>query len=99
MGQGRIDTDRIKKAFNVTEKPTGTQDPNVKWLVVGNSGFKTTIYPMLLELGYDLRLAPDDEYGIYYDGPNSLYTKLLEDDDPYLRDKSPLYKYYEELEE
>jgi len=99
LGQGRIDIDRIKKAFNVTEKPTGTQDPNVKWLVVGNSGFKTTIYPMLLELGYDLRLAPDDEYGIYYDGPNSLYTKLLEDDDPYLRDKSPLYKYYEELEE
>jgi len=99
LEQGHIDTDRIKQAFNVTKKPYGTQDPNVKWLVVGSSSFKTSMYPLLVELGYDLVLAPDDQYGIYYDGQNSLYTKLLQNDDPYLRDKSPLYKYYEELEE
>jgi len=98
LGQGRIDIDKIQQAFNVTKQPTGTHDPNVKWLVVGNSAFKQTIYPMLLELGYALERAPDDEYSIYYDGQNSLYTKLLQNDDPYLRDKSPLYQYYEELE-
>jgi len=43
-------------------------------------------------------LRPDDEYSIYYDGQNSLSTKLLQNEDPYLRDKSPLHQYYEELE-
>jgi len=98
LGQGRIEMDTIQQAFNVTKQPRGTHDPHVKWLIVGNTDFKQKYYPMLLDLGYDLVRAPDDQYSIYYDGQNSLYTKLLRDDNPYLRDKSPLYQYYEELE-
>mmetsp|Transcript_18620 Transcript_18620/g.18861 ORF Transcript_18620/g.18861 Transcript_18620/m.18861 type:complete len:140 (+) Transcript_18620:517-936(+) len=49
---------------------------------------------MLIELGFELERAPDDEYSIYYNGQNSLYTKLLQNEDPVLRDKSPLYRYY-----
>eukprot|EP00751_Fragilariopsis_kerguelensis_P029193 CAMPEP_0170918594 /NCGR_PEP_ID=MMETSP0735-20130129/8082_1 /TAXON_ID=186038 /ORGANISM="Fragilariopsis kerguelensis, Strain L26-C5" /LENGTH=443 /DNA_ID=CAMNT_0011317115 /DNA_START=205 /DNA_END=1536 /DNA_ORIENTATION=- len=99
LAQERIDIDTIQQAFNVTKKPYGTQDPNVKWLIVGDTRWKQKYYPMLVELGYELYPAPDDQYGIYYDGQNSLYTKLLRTDDPYVRDKSPLYQYYEELEE
>merc|ERR1712238_201956 len=99
LGQGRIEMDTIQQAFNVTKQPTGTHDPHVKWLIVGNTDFKQKYYPMLIDLGYDLARAPDDQYSIYYDGQNSLYTKLLRTDDPYLRDKSPMYQYYEELEE
>mmetsp|Transcript_11515 Transcript_11515/g.13120 ORF Transcript_11515/g.13120 Transcript_11515/m.13120 type:complete len:444 (+) Transcript_11515:214-1545(+) len=98
LAQERIDIDTIQQAFNVTKKPYGTQDPNVKWLIVGDTRWKQKYYPMLVELGYELYPAPDDQYGIYYDGQNSLYTKLLRTDDPYVRDKSPLYQYYEELE-
>merc|ERR1712161_180199 len=97
LAQERIDIDTIQQAFNVTKKPYGTQDPNVKWLIVGNTAWKQKYYPMLIDLGFELVPAPDDQYGIYYDGQNSLYTKTLQNDDPYLRDKSPLYQYYEEL--
>mmetsp|Transcript_18620 Transcript_18620/g.18866 ORF Transcript_18620/g.18866 Transcript_18620/m.18866 type:complete len:87 (+) Transcript_18620:279-539(+) len=43
LGQGHISMDTIKQAFNVTKKPYGQQDPNVKWLIVGSFSLQTKI--------------------------------------------------------
>merc|ERR1712028_126130 len=48
----RTDVNVIGQAFNLTN--TTNQDPNIKWFVVGSSGYKSSIYPQILEWGFDM---------------------------------------------
>ena len=69
----RTDVNIIGEAFNLTN--TTDQDPNIKWFVVGSKGYKKSLYPQILEWGFDLRpcSAAAKSKGYPYCGPNSLY--------------------------
>ena len=53
----RTDVNVIGQAFNLTN--TTNQDPNIKWFVVGSSGYKSSIYPQILEWGFDMYPCSD----------------------------------------
>jgi hypothetical protein len=88
----------IGQAFNLTN--TTNQDPNVKWFVVGSSGYKKSIYPQIKEWGFDITPCSDAaaKKGYPWCGPNSLYSweppglESLEG-----RSRSALFQYYEAL--
>jgi len=89
----RIDTQVIGDAFNLVN---GTQNPNVKWLVVGSSGFKRSIYPKILEWGVDMYVLPDaGDKGYPYIGPNALPMNVEAGGDINARPRSPLFEAYE----
>ena len=96
--KGRFNQATIEDFFNVTKKECGTQSKKIKWLVVGDSGFKKAIYPLLDcdtgGLGFDLVNQTDDKFGINKEGTNAFYTFLKRDDDPAKRNPSPVYKKY-----
>jgi len=94
----RINTTVIGDAFKLTN--TTNQDPNIKWLVVGSSGFKRSIYPQILEWGFDMYVLPDaGSKGYPYIGPNSLHINTpagVDGGDPKDRKKSPLFRFYDD---
>jgi len=91
----RTNVEVIGEAFDLVN--TTDQDPNIKWFVVGSSGYKRSLYPQILEWGFDL--VPCSEAakskGYPYCGPNSLYewappgAEGLKD-----RERSDLFQYY-----
>merc|ERR1711933_667152 len=79
----RADVTVIGEAFNLTN--TTNQDPNVKWFVVGSSSYKKSIYPQILEWGFDMAPCPGAESkGYPYCGPNA-------------RERSDIFKYFESI--
>lgn len=95
----RTNVQILGQAFNLTN--TTNQDPNVKWFVVGSSGYKKAIYPQIKEWGFNIVPCSDSaaRKGYPWCGPNSLY----EWEEPGLdslvgRQRSPLWKYYEAME-
>ena len=89
----------IGEAFDIPDKGTD-KDPNVKWFVVGSKGFKKTIYPLVLEWGYDMKPCSDAaaDKGYPYCGQNSLYEWEVPGADGLVnRERSPLFEYYEGL--
>jgi len=93
----RITSEVIGEAFNLIN--TTKQDPNIKWLVVGSSGFKRSMYPLILEYGFDMYVLPDaGTKGYPYIGPNSLHMNVPAGGDASKRERSPLFKYYENME-
>jgi len=93
----RINTQVIGDAFKLTN--TTNQDPNIKWLVVGSSSFKKSIYPQILEWGFDMYVLPDaGSKGYPYVGPNALHSNVPAGGNPNTdRPRSPLFEYYEGL--
>jgi len=90
----RINTQVIGDAFKLTN--TTNQNPNIKWLVVGSSSFKRSVYPQILEWGFDMYVLPDaGSKGYPYIGTNSLHMNVPQGGDPSKRKKSPLFKYYD----
>jgi len=95
----RIDYDVIGDAFKIANNATD-KDPNIKWFVVGSSGFKKSMYPFLKSWGYDLYPCSDAaaDKGYPQCGPNSLYNQEppgaagLKD-----RERSQLFQFYEDL--
>merc|ERR1712161_125067 len=72
----RTNTQVLGQAFNlINTTELGTQqDPNIKWFVVGSKGYKKSLYPQILEWGFDMQPCPGAENkGYPYCGPNSLY--------------------------
>jgi uncharacterized surface protein with fasciclin (FAS1) repeats len=94
----RTNTTVIGMAFNLTN--TTDQDPNTKWFVVGSSGYKKSIYPQILEWGFDLVPCNDAaaSKGYPYCGPNALYNQADYGTDPDDRERSDLYEYFEGVE-
>merc|ERR1711897_111503 len=89
----RINTQVIGDAFKLTN--TTNQDPNIKWLVVGSSSFKKSIYPQILEWGFDVYVLPDaGSKGYPYIGPNALHQNVEAGGDINARPRSPLFEYY-----
>jgi len=94
----RTDVNVIGQAFNLTN--TTNQDPNIKWFVVGSSGYKSSIYPQILEWGFDMYPCSDAaaKKGYPYCGPNALYeweapgAAGLKN-----RPRSMMWQYYESL--
>jgi hypothetical protein len=74
---GRINSAVIGQAFGLTKTEFGSQDPNIKWFVVGTGGFKAAMYPLIKEWGFDL--APcnvkAESKGYPVCGPNALYEQ------------------------
>jgi len=91
----RTDVKVIGEAFNLTN--TTDQDPNVKWFVVGSSGYKRSIYPQILEWGFDIYGCNPSAVskGYPYCGPNALYDQLAPGSDPNDRERSDIFEYYE----
>jgi len=69
----RTNVDVIGEAFKLTN--TTEQDPNIKWFVVGSSGYKKSLYPQILEWGFDLTPCSPAaaRKGYPYCGTNALY--------------------------
>jgi hypothetical protein len=95
---GRINNAQdLAKVFNLPN--TTKQSPNIKWHVVGSSGYKKAMYGYMQELGFDLAPCPGAENkGSPVCGPNSLY----ENAPPGLeaaskRSRSALFKHYEAM--
>merc|ERR1712085_109877 len=83
----------IGDAFELTN--TTDQDPNIKWFVVGSGNYKKSMYPQIVEWGFDMQpCSATSTKGYPYCGTNSLYEwsdrgyKGLED-----RERSELFKY------
>merc|ERR1711933_696066 len=90
----RADVNVIGEAFKLTN--TTNQDPNIKWFVVGSSSYKKSLYPQILEWGFDMAPCPGAEKkGYPYCGPNALYGQLPPGADPNERERSDIFKYYE----
>ena len=91
----RTNVSVIGDAFDLTN--TTDQDPNVKWFVVGSSEYKKAIYPQILQWGFDM--APCDaaaeKKGYPYCGPNALYNLTATGSNPNDRERSDLFKSYE----
>merc|ERR1712003_123608 len=91
---GRADVNSIGEVFNLTN--TTDQDPNIKWFIVGSSSYKKSIYPLILEWGFDMQPCPKAESkGYPYCGPNALYNQLPPGDDPNERERSDVFKFFE----
>jgi len=71
---GRINSEVIGQAFGLTK---GSQDPNIKWFVVGTGGFKKAMYPLIKEWGFELAPcnAKAESKGYPVCGPNALYEQ------------------------
>jgi len=94
----RTDVTVIGEAFNLTN--TTDQDPNTKWFVVGSSSYKQSIYPQILEWGFDMAPCPGAEKkGYPYCGTNALYQQLEGGADPDGRMRSELFDDYAEMEQ
>merc|ERR1712176_578037 len=90
----RVDVNVIGDAFKLTN--TTNQDPNIKWFIVGSSSYKKSVYPQIVEWGFDMQPCPGAESkGYPYCGPNALYGQLPPGEDPNSRERSDLFKYYE----
>jgi len=90
----RINTQVIGDAFKLVN--TTNQDPNIKWLVVGSSGFKRAIYPQILEWGFDMYVLPDaGSKGYPYIGTNAIHMNVPAGGDINKRPRSPLFKFFE----
>jgi len=89
----RINFDVIGDAFNLKK---GEQDPNIKWDVVGSSGFKKDVYSHIQGYGFDLEPCPSAYKGTPFCGPNAIYGQLGYDEDPDSRERSVLFKMTEE---
>jgi len=83
----------IGDAFKLTN--TTEQDPNIKWFVVGSGNYKKSMYPQIVEWGFDMQpCSATSTKGYPYCGTNSLYEwsdrgyEGLED-----RERSELFKY------
>jgi hypothetical protein len=74
---GRINSEVIGQAFGLTKKEVGSQDPNIKWFVVGTGGFKAAMYPLIKDWGFDLAPcnAKAESKGYPVCGPNALYEQ------------------------
>jgi len=88
----------IGEAFNLTN--TTSQDPNVKWFVVGSWRYKGSIYPQIKQWGFDVEPCTESaaKWGYPMCGQNSLY----ELEEPGLeslvgRQRSALFKFYEAM--
>jgi len=99
----RADVKVIGDAFKLTN--TTNQDPNIKWFVVGSGSYKQSIYPQIVEWGFDMYpckgAEPPNGKGYPYCGPNSLYEQIppgTDPNDPEVRPRSALFKYYEGLD-
>lgn len=92
----RINSTVIGDAFNLKNKTD--QDQNIKWWVVGAKGFKKSIYPQVLSYGFDMKPCSDAaaSKGYPYCGTNSLYEQLERGADPNTRERSDIFKFYEE---
>lgn len=89
----RVDVNVIGDAFKLTN--TTKQDPNIKWIVVGSSGYKKAIYPQILEWGFDMHvLSYAGSKGYPYVGPNSLHMNVPAGEDPNKRPRSELFQAY-----
>jgi len=91
----RTDVNVIGQAFKLTK--TTDQDPNIKWFVVGSGNYKRSLYPQILEWGFDMYPCNPSAVnkGYPYCGPNALYDQLAPGLDPNERERSDLFKYYE----
>jgi len=94
----RTNVQIIGEAFNLTN--TTSQDPNIKWFVVGSSGYKEAIYPQIKQWGFDIEPCSESaaKKGYPWCGPNSLYGW----EEPGLeslvgRQHSALFQYFEAL--
>jgi len=94
----RTNVEVIGQAFNLVN--TTDQDPNIKWFVVGSSGYKKSLYPQILEWGFDMQPCSSSaaSKGYPYCGPNSLY----EWEEPGAagltnRPRSMMYEYYDAM--
>jgi len=91
--KGRFTQGTIEEFFGVSKT-----ECEIKWLVVGSSGFKRATYELLNcddgGLGFDLVNATDDRYGINKEGANAFYTSLARDANPADRKPSPVYRKY-----
>jgi len=91
----RTNVEVIGEAFDLVN--TTDQDPNIKWFVVGSSGYKRSLYPQILEWGFDLvPCSPSAEKkGYPWCGTNSLYeweppgAEGLKN-----RERSDIFQYY-----
>merc|ERR1719356_2017435 len=94
-GFPRTNVTVIGEAFNLTN--TTDQDPNVKWFVVGSGSYKKSIYPQIVEWGFDMAPCPGAEKkGYPYCGTAALYGQSKPGSDPNDRERSDIFKYYEE---
>jgi len=94
-GFPRTNVTVIGEAFNLTN--TTDQDPNVKWFVVGSGSYKKSIYPQIVEWGFDMAPCPGAESkGYPYCGTAALYGQSKPGSDPNDRERSDIFKYYEE---
>merc|ERR1712157_417195 len=90
----RINFDVIGAAFDLQVLPRGEQDPNVKWNVVGSSGFKNDVYAHIQGYGFDIDPCPRAYKGFYpICGPNSVYDQYYGDPDD--RHRSMMFEDYE----
>merc|ERR1712176_417350 len=96
----RADVKVIGEAFKLTN--TTNQDPNIKWFVVGSGPYKQSIYPQIVEWGFDMYPCKGAESkGYPYCGPNSLYEQIppgSDPNDPEVRPRSAIFQYYEGLD-
>jgi len=95
----RTDVQVIGEAFKLTN--TTDQDPNIKWFVVGSKGYKRSLYPQILEWGFDMYGCNPSavKKGYPYCGPNALYDQLAPGADPNERERSDIFKYFQGLED
>jgi len=94
----RADTQVYGEAFKLTN--TTNQDPNIKWFVVGSGNYKKAVYPQIAEWGFDIQICNERavDKGHPWCGPNALYDQLPHGVDPFTRERSALFQYYEGLE-
>lgn len=90
----RINFDVIGAAFDLQVLPRGEQDPNVKWNVVGSSGFKNDVYAHIQGYGFDIDPCERAYKGFYPAcGPNAVYDQYYGDPDD--RHRSMMFEDYE----
>ena len=100
LPMGRIDYDILGEAFGLENNSTD-KDPNIKWFVVGSSGFKKAMYPLIEQWGFDIEdcSAAAAKKGYPKCGPNSLYNQEAPGAAGLLnRERSALFQYYAKMD-
>mmetsp|Transcript_27506 Transcript_27506/g.31528 ORF Transcript_27506/g.31528 Transcript_27506/m.31528 type:complete len:673 (-) Transcript_27506:168-2186(-) len=96
----RTNPEVIGEAFNLVN--TTDQDPNIKWFVVGSSGYKKSLYPQVVSWGFDMQPCSPSaaKKGYPYCGPNSLYEWEAPGAEGLTnRPRSMMYEYYDSMED